>query len=66
MRAPSTPPARPSVLGGSPAQMRARVRAFAAVGVEELAVGFEPRHPDAFGAALLRFDREVVRAADSP
>jgi hypothetical protein len=45
--------------------MRAEVRAFAAIGVEHLAVGFEPREPEVFVAAVERFDREVVHAADA-
>jgi hypothetical protein len=40
-----------------------QVRAFAAIGVEELAVAFEPRDPDAFVAAVERFDQEVVQPA---
>ena len=52
-----------SVLGPDPASMIERVRAFAAIGVDELAVGFEPRDPDAFVAAVERFDREVVQPA---
>jgi hypothetical protein len=45
--------------------MLEEVRAFAAIGVEHLALGFEPREPDAFVAAVQRFDREVVTAADA-
>jgi len=45
---------------GDPAAMQAEVRAFGAVGVEHLAVGFDARDPDKFVAAVERFDREVV------
>jgi probable F420-dependent oxidoreductase len=53
------------VLSGDQAAMLAEVRAFAAIGVEHLALGFEPREPDAFVAAVERFDREVAKAADA-
>ncbi|MGO9206173.1 MAG: LLM class flavin-dependent oxidoreductase [Candidatus Limnocylindrales bacterium] len=52
-----------AVLAGDPPAMLAQVRAFAAIGVEELAIGFEPRLPDTFVAAVERFDREVVQPA---
>jgi probable F420-dependent oxidoreductase len=52
-----------SVLSPDPASMIEQVRAFAAIGVEELAVAFEPRDPDAFVAAVERFDQEVVQPA---
>jgi len=52
-----------SLPGDDPAAMLAEVRTFAAIGVEHLAVGFEPREPEAFVAAVERFDREVLHAA---
>ena len=51
----------PSVLCGDPDRMLATVQAFARLGVEHLVVGFDAREPDAFLAAVERFDREVVR-----
>ena len=57
------PSAAGAILAGDPPAMLAQVRAFAAIGVEELAIGFEPRRPDAFMAAVERFDREVVQPA---
>ena len=51
------------LLSGDSAAMLEEVRAFAAIGVEHLALGFEPREPDAFVAAVECFDREVVKAA---
>lgn len=50
-------------LTGGSAAMLDEVRAFAALGVEHLVVGFEPREPGAFVEAVERFDREVARAA---
>ena len=52
-------------LSGSPADMLAEVRAFAGLGVEHLAVGFEPRDPEGYVAAMERFDREVARGANA-
>jgi probable F420-dependent oxidoreductase len=52
-------------LSGSPADMLAEVRAFAGLGVEHLAVGFEPREPERYVAAMERFDREVAHGADA-
>jgi probable F420-dependent oxidoreductase len=51
-------------LRGDEAAMLAEVRAFAAIGVEELALDFEPRDPDAFVTAVERFDRDVAKVAD--
>lgn len=50
-------------LSGGATAMVEEVRAFAAIGVEHLALGFEPREPDAFVAAVERFDRDVVTEA---
>jgi probable F420-dependent oxidoreductase len=52
-------------LSGDAAAMLDEVRAFAAIGVEELALDFEPRDPDAFVAAVERFDRDVAKVADA-
>jgi probable F420-dependent oxidoreductase len=52
-------------LSGSPADMLAEVRAFAGLGVGHLAVGFEPREPERYVAAMERFDREVARGANA-
>ncbi len=54
-----------SLPADDPAAMLAEVRAFSAIGVEHLAVGFEPREPESFVAAVERFDRQVVHAADA-
>lgn len=51
-------------MSGDPAAMLREVQGFAAIGVEHLALGFEPREPAAFVAAIERFDREVVKADD--
>jgi probable F420-dependent oxidoreductase len=51
-------------LSGDAAAMLEEVRAFAAIGVEELALDFEPRDPDTFVAAVERFDRDIVKVAD--
>ena len=53
----------PYALRGDPAAMLDEVRAFAALGVEHLAMAFEPRDPDAFVAAVEAFDGDVVQAA---
>jgi probable F420-dependent oxidoreductase len=50
-------------LSGRASAMVEEVRAFASIGVEHLALGFEPREPDAFVAAVERFDRDVVTEA---
>ena len=52
-------------LSGSAADMLAEVRAFTGIGVEHLAVGFEPREPERYVAAMERFDREVARGANA-
>jgi probable F420-dependent oxidoreductase len=39
----------------------ASLRAYVDLGVDEVLVGFEPGEPEAFAAAVERFDRDVVR-----
>ncbi|HYM84280.1 MAG TPA: TIGR03619 family F420-dependent LLM class oxidoreductase [Candidatus Dormibacteraeota bacterium] len=52
-----------AVLGGDPPAIVEKVRAFEAVGVEDLAIAFETDgDPDALGRTIERFDAEVVRA----
>jgi len=66
------PSGGPYGMSGDAAAMRDDVRAFAALGVDELAVGFgAPEGPAAAGpealvAAIERFDREVVRPLAQP
>jgi alkanesulfonate monooxygenase SsuD/methylene tetrahydromethanopterin reductase-like flavin-dependent oxidoreductase (luciferase family) len=50
-------------LHGSPADMLDDVRAFVALGVDELVVTFKEREPDAIVAAMERFQHEVYEQA---
>ena len=45
---------------GTPDEMAAEVRAFAAIGVEHLALAFQATDPDEVVRRAERFDREVV------
>jgi probable F420-dependent oxidoreductase len=45
---------------GSPEEMASEVRAFAALGVEHLALSFQTTDPDEVASRAERFDREVV------
>ena len=45
---------------GTPDEMAAEVRAFAAIGVEHLALAFQATDPDEVVRRVERFDREVV------
>ena len=45
---------------GTPDEIAAEVRAFAAVGVEHLALAFQATDPDEVVRRVERFDREVV------
>ena len=45
---------------GSPTEVAAEIRAFAALGVDHLALTFPPRDADALGRAVERFKSEVV------
>ncbi len=58
----ATPPAGRFALSGDPEAMLADIRAFAAVGVEELALAFEATDPERLAADIERFDREVATA----
>jgi alkanesulfonate monooxygenase SsuD/methylene tetrahydromethanopterin reductase-like flavin-dependent oxidoreductase (luciferase family) len=49
-------------LSGDPPALQADVRTFASLGVDHLALAFEPSDPARLVAAIERFDREVVKA----
>jgi probable F420-dependent oxidoreductase len=49
-------------LSGDPPALAADVRTFASLGVDHLALAFEPSDPARLVAAIERFDREVVKA----
>lgn len=50
----------PSILGGTPEQMAARVRAYAQAGTDHLALDFAETDPEMVAKAIERFDREVL------
>ena len=52
----------PSILGGTPEEMAARVRAYADAGTNHLALDFGETDPDLAAKAIERFEREVVPA----
>jgi probable F420-dependent oxidoreductase len=56
----------PSVLGGTPDAMAARIREYQAVGIEELALDFMTTAADEVARAIERFDREVVSQLTDP
>ena len=45
---------------GTPDEMAAEIKAFAALGVEHIAVWFEATEPDELVRRMERFEREVV------
>jgi alkanesulfonate monooxygenase SsuD/methylene tetrahydromethanopterin reductase-like flavin-dependent oxidoreductase (luciferase family) len=53
-------PADSYAMRGTPDEMAAEVRAFAAIGVEHLALAFQATDPDEVVRRVERFDREVV------
>jgi probable F420-dependent oxidoreductase len=52
----------PSILGGTPEEMAAGVRAYAEAGTDHLALDFGETDPDMAAKAIERFEREVVPA----
>ncbi len=49
----------PSIVSGTPEQMAARLRAYAEVGTDHVALDFGETDPDMAAKAIERFEREV-------
>jgi 2-iminoacetate synthase ThiH len=55
-------PAPPNVLAGSPEEMRAELRAYEKLGVDEIAFSFGETDAERARNAIERFNREVLSA----